>query len=128
LKLLIDTHLLIWAAADSERLSELARAFIADPENENMFSVASIWEVAIKTGLGRNDFRVDPEELRAELLANDYFELPILSTHAIFTSTLPQFHKDPFDRILISQAIVEGMTLLTADPIVAQYLGPIRRV
>ena len=128
MKLLLDTHLLLWAAEDSKRLSKVARALIADPDNEKVFSAASLWEIAIKSGLGRSDFQVDAADLRRGLLDNDYRELPVLSSHAIFTTSMPPFHKDPFDRILVAQATLEGLTLLTADPIVAQYGGSVRKV
>jgi PIN domain nuclease of toxin-antitoxin system len=93
-----------------------------------MFSAASLWEVAIKRGLGRSDFRVDPRLLRRGLLDNGYSELPITSEHAVAVDGLPPIHKDPFDRMLVAQAMVEGVALLTADPLVAQYPGPVRRV
>jgi PIN domain nuclease of toxin-antitoxin system len=93
-----------------------------------MFSAASFWEIAIKLGLGREDFQVDPGLLRRGLLDNGYNELLIGSDHAIAVNSLPRLHKDPFDRILVAQAIVEGILLLTADPLIAQYPGPIRRV
>jgi PIN domain nuclease of toxin-antitoxin system len=99
-----------------------------DAGNELTFSAASLWEIAIKRSLGRRDFQVDPRLLRRGLLDNDYTELPVGSDHALAIDGLPSLHKDPFDRILIAQAMVEGITLLTADPLVAQYSGPIRRV
>jgi PIN domain nuclease of toxin-antitoxin system len=128
LKLLLDTQLLLWAAGRPERLSSRARALLDDPRNELMFSSASLWEVAIKRGLGRPDFRVDPRLLRRGLLDNGYGELPITSDHAVAVDGLPAIHKDPFDRILVAQSIVEGIALVTADPLVAQYAGPIRKV
>lgn len=128
MKLLLDTHLLLWAAAQPERLSAATRSLIDDPQNEPMFSSASLWEVAIKRGLGRPDFQVDPRLLRRGLLDNGYGELPITSDHAVAVDGLPPIHKDPFDRILVAQAIVEGITLLTADPLVARYPGPVRSV
>lgn len=126
MKLLLDTHLLIWAADSIERVPTGARALMADPENELLFSVASIWEVAIKRGLDRPDFQVDARMLRRGLIDNGYCELPILSEHAVAIDTLPPIHKDPFDRLLIAQAMVEGITLLTNDATVAQYQGPVR--
>lgn len=126
MKLLLDTHLLLWAAGTPERLSAVARLLIDDPENELWFSAASIWEIAIKRGLGREDFRVDPRVLRRALLDNGYVELPITSEHAVGVDVLPALHKDPFDRILIAQASTEGIPLLTADPVVARYVGPVR--
>lgn len=126
MKLLLDTHLLIWAAESIERLPKGARALMANPENELLFSVASIWEVAIKRGLNRPDFQVDARMLRRGLIDNGYCELPILSEHAVAIDTLPPIHKDPFDRLLIAQAMVEGITLLTDDATVAQYQGLVR--
>lgn len=123
MKLLLDTHLLIWAADGIERLPPNARALMADAGNELIFSVASIWEIAIKCGLKRPDFQVDARLLRRGLIDNGYCELPILSEHIVAINTLPPIHKDPFDRLLISQAMVEGITLLTNDAIVAKYEG-----
>ncbi len=128
MKLLLDTQLLLWAAEAPTRLSAAARKLINDAGNDLMFSAASFWEIAIKRGLGRNDLRMDPRLLRRGLLDNDYTELQVGSDHAIAIESLPLLHRDPFDRILIAQAMVEGITLLTADPLVAQYPGPIRRV
>jgi PIN domain nuclease of toxin-antitoxin system len=128
MKLLLDTHLLLWAAQGVDHLSLDARALMSESENELIFSVASIWEIVIKCGLGREDFRVDPYLLRRSLLDNDYRELPILSAHAVAVGALPPIHKDPFDRMLVAQAIVEGITLLTSDEQVSQYSGPVRRI
>jgi PIN domain nuclease of toxin-antitoxin system len=125
-KLLLDTHLLIWAADGIERVPTGARALMADPGNELLFSVASIWEVAIKCGLNRSDFQVDARMLRRGLIDNGYCELPILSEHAVAIDALPPIHKDPFDRLLVAQARVEGITLLTDDATLAQYQGSIR--
>jgi PIN domain nuclease of toxin-antitoxin system len=128
MKLLLDTHLLLWAAGHPNRLSATARSLIENPENELLFSVASIWEVVIKRGLGRNDFQVDPRLLRRGLLDNGYGELPILSDHVVAIDSLPGIHKDPFDRVLVAQASIEGITLLTTDSLLTQYPGPIRAV
>ncbi|ALJ16574.1 type II toxin-antitoxin system VapC family toxin [Sphingopyxis macrogoltabida] len=128
MKLLLDTHVLIWAAGLPDRLPVDGRNLIADPENELFFSAASLWEVAIKSALGRDDFTVDARLLRRGLLDNGYGEMPILSEHAVAIDGLPAIHKDPFDRLLIAQSMVEGITLLTADELVAQYPGPIRKV
>jgi PIN domain nuclease of toxin-antitoxin system len=127
-KLLLDTHVLLWAAGEPGRLSRAARRLMNDSRNELIFSAANLWEIAIKRGLGRNDFQVDPRLLRRGLLDNGYSELPIGGDHAVALDGLPPLHKDPFDRILIAQATVEGITLLTVDPLVAQYPGPVRRV
>jgi len=128
MKLLLDTHLLLWAAGEPQRLSKQARTLINNPDNELLFSAASLWEVAIKRGLGREDFKVDARLLRRGLLDNGYSELPIISDHVVATESLPLIHKDPFDRILVAQATVEGVTLLTIDSLVSQYPGPIRTV
>ncbi len=128
MKLLLDTHLLLWAAGEPRRLSKAARTLMEDPENELLFSAASLWEVAIKHSLGRKDFTADARLLRRGLLDNAYLELPIFCQHVVATDSLPFIHNDPFDRILVAQATVEGITLLTVDPAIARYPGPIRVV
>ena len=128
MKLLLDTQLLLWAAGQPERLSVAARKLLDDPHNELLFSAASLWEITIKKGLGREDFRVEPRLLRRGLLDNGYVELPITSRHAVNVEGLPPLHKDPFDRLLLAQALSEGITLVTADPQLAQYPGPVRQV
>jgi PIN domain nuclease of toxin-antitoxin system len=127
-KLLLDTHLLLWAAHDPKRLTKAARALIENSESELVFSAASLWEITIKHSLGRQDFRVDARRLRRGLLDNGYAELPITSEHTINTDQLAHTHKDPFDRILLAQAMVEGMTLVTNDRKLATYPGPVRKV
>jgi PIN domain nuclease of toxin-antitoxin system len=127
-KLLLDSHLLIWTAAGSGRLSKRALALLNDEENELFFSSASLWEITIKAAAGRQDFQVDPRLLLRNLLDNGYIELPVTSRHGIAVLGLPSLHKDPFDRLLIAQAIVEGITLLTVDTTIANYPGPIRKV
>ena len=101
---------------------------LEDPRNEPVFSVASLWEIAIKRGLGRSDFQVDARLLRRGLLENGYSELEIKGDHAVAIDGLPAIHKDPFDRILVAQSMAEGILLLTADPLVAQYPGPVRKI
>ena len=128
MKLLLDTHLLLWAAGEPERLSKQARSLIDNADNELLFSAASLWEVAIKRGLGREDFKVDARLLRRGLLDNGYGELPMVSDHVVATEGLPPIHKDPFDRVLVAQALVEGITLLTTDAVVASYPAPVRAV
>jgi PIN domain nuclease of toxin-antitoxin system len=125
-KLLLDTHLLIWAADDIKRVPPDARVLMADTENELLFSVVSIWEVAIKCGLNRPDFQVDARKLRRGLIDNGYIELPLLGEHAVAIDGLPPIHKDPFDRMLIAQAMVEGITLITNDESMAMYPGVVR--
>ena len=128
MKLLLDTQLLLWAAGQPRRLPAAARRLLDDPLNQPVFSAASLWEVAIKSGLGRADFRADARLLRRGLLDNGYDELAITGEHAVAIGNLPPIHKDPFDRMLIAQSAIEGILLLTADPIVAQYPGPVRKV
>ena len=128
MKLLLDTHILLWAAGQPDRLPKDARDMLAAPENEPFFSAASLWEVLIKRGLGRDDFKADARVLRRGLLDNGYSELPIGSEHVVAIDSLPPINKDPFDRILVAQASVECITLLTADETVARYPGPVRLV
>lgn len=128
MKLLLDTHLLLWAAGEPKRLSRQARGLIDNPGNELFFSPASLWEVVIKRGLRRPDFKVDARVLRRGLLDNGYGELPIVSDHVVAIDSLPPIHKDPFDRVLVAQATVEGITLLTTDSLLSQYPGPIKAV
>lgn len=126
MNLLLDSHLLLWAAIDSDRLTPAARALIAEEGHRLWFSAASIWEIGIKASLGREDFVVDPHVLRRGLVENGYDELPISAPHALAVTQLPPIHRDPFDRMLVAQATYEGFVLLTADETVAQYPGPIR--
>jgi PIN domain nuclease of toxin-antitoxin system len=127
-KLLLDTHVLLLAAGAPERLASDVRALLDDPDNQPIFSAASLWEIAIKRALGRDDFAVDARALRHGLLDNGYLELPVSGEHAVAVDALPAIHKDPFDRILVAQAIVESVTLLTSDAIVARYPGPVRKI
>ena len=128
MKLLLDTHLLLWAANEPKRLPKAARVLIEDLENDLLFSAASLWEITIKCSLGREDFRANARLLRRGLLDNGYTELPITSEHAVNVDHLPSTHKDPFDRILVAQATVEGITLLTNDQKLVNFPGPIRKV
>ena len=121
MKLLLDTHILLWAAGDSRRLSTTAKDLIEDDGNSLNFSVASIWEVVVKDMLGKADFRADPAKLRENLLANGYAEVSIASAHALAIRQLPPIHRDPFDRMLVAQTIVEEATLVTADSTVSRY-------
>ena len=128
MRLLLDTHVLLWAADDSEELSAKAKALIDDPENILVFSVVSFWEIAIKRRAKDPSFRTDPHVLRRELIERNYEELNITGAHALGVDGLPGIHKDPFDRMLASQAIAEGITLVTADSILAKYPCPVRLV
>ena len=128
MKLLLDTHILLWAAGQPERLPQEIRELLEDPETDVVFSVASLWEIVIKSNLGREDFHVDARLLRRGLLENGHSELQIKGEHAVAIGGLPPIHKDPFDRILVAQAMVEGIMLLTADPLVARYPCPVRKL
>lgn len=127
MNLLLDTHILLWAAARDDLFSAATRALLTDPANTLWFSVASIWEVAIKRALDRADFRTDPGVLRAGLLSAGYRELAVEGRHVVAVTALPPLHADPFDRVLLAQAMVEGMPLLTADARVLAYGGPVLR-
>jgi PIN domain nuclease of toxin-antitoxin system len=128
MRLLPDTHILIWGAVEPERLSRAASSLIESPDNELMFSAVSLWEIAIKTGRGRAELRVDAGILRRSLFENGYGELALTGAHAAVLASPPPIHKDPFDRMLVAQATIDGLTLVTADPTVARYPGPIRLV
>ena len=128
MNLLLDTHLLLWAASEPKRLSAKARTLLLDPANHLVFSSASLWEISIKNGFERPDFNVDPRRLWRMLLVNGYRELPVTSEHTVALIDLPSLHEDPFDRILIAQARVEGLLLLTVDKTVAKYGDAVRRV
>lgn len=121
MKLLLDTHILLWIAGQPEKLTESTRSLLTTPENSLFFSAASIWEIVIKLGIGREDFKVDPYRLRKMLVVHGYTELPITAEHALKVVSLPLLHKDPFDRLLLAQARTEGMMLLTVDVAVGQY-------
>ena len=128
MRVLLDTHLLLRAAIQPDRLSDAARAIFDRLDNELTFSVVSVWEVAIKRSLGRSDFQVDASLLRRGLLENGYQELTITGEHAIAVGLLPPIHRDPFDRLLIAQSMVEAIPLITTDPVVARYPGPVRAI
>ncbi|MDE2804228.1 MAG: type II toxin-antitoxin system VapC family toxin [Gemmatimonadota bacterium] len=125
---LLDTRLLLWAAGLPDRLPPELREFLNDPASEPAYSAASLWEIAIKSGVGRADFVVDPLLLRRGLLENGYSELPVTGAHAVAVDLLPAVHRDPFDRMLVAQAQVEGVTLWTMDELVGRYPGPIQLI
>ena len=126
MRLLIDTHLLVWAMGEPERLPAGCAAMLEDPSNSLGFSVASLWELVIKQALGRPDFNLEPSLLRQALLSGGWQELPIEASHAMAVRQLTPLHRDPFDRLLLAQAQVEGMLLLTADSQLSRYPGPVR--
>lgn len=128
MRLLCDTHLLIWLAENDRRLTAEARGLLDQTGTERAFSVASLWEIAIKFSLERPDFPIAPQVMRQGLIASGFVELAIDAQHAFAVVDLPRLHRDPFDRLLIAQARVEGLTLLTADAAVAAYGGEIRLI
>ena len=127
MRLLLDTHVLLWAARDPSGLSdEVAEEIIA--ADEVLFSVVSLWEIVIKRGLDRPDFRVDPQRLRAGLLQGGYRELPVAARHAFAVADLPRLHRDPFDRLLLAQTLAENAVLMTADEAMTGYPVALRRL
>lgn len=123
MKLLLDTLILLWAAAGT--LPPKALSYITDEANELYFSSASIWEIIMKERFSRDDFFVNPHSLHHGLITNGYQELRIAAKHALAVHSLPEIHNDPFDRILIAQAVTEGLHLITADAKVSAYAAPI---
>ena len=128
MRLLLDTHVLLWASLRPDRLSSDAKVFLDDEEHEIVFSAVNMWEIALKRRLERPDYVVEAPVIRRALVEAGYAELPVTSDHAMATSSLPLIHKDPFDRLLVAQATVEGLLLLTSDAVVCRYPGPIRGV
>ena len=125
---LLDTHFVIWIPVNDRHIGRRARALLMDPANEFVFSAANLWEIAIKRSQNRPGFAYDPRQIRRQMIANGYRELPIEGLHAVAVDSLPAIHRDPFDRLLIAQAIVEGITLLSKDATIARYPGPIQTV
>ena len=123
MRILADTHLLLWAAAEPERLSSYAQTVLDDAQNEILFSTASVWETSIKSSQRRPDFPVSPSSWRRNLLDVGYRELLITSEHVLAVASLPAIHRDPFDRLLAAQAQVEGLLLITSDATLARYPG-----
>ena len=123
--ILLDTHVLLWALYEPQRLKSYAKKTLEDPQREVWFSAASIWEVAIKQSLARPDFTASPFDVRNEALRIGFQELGITGLHAAQVTALPKLHNDPFDRLLVAQAQSTGLTLWTSDPWVTQYPGPI---
>ena len=128
MQLLLDTHLLVWAMGEPERLDPALVHLLEDPMNTPVFSVASLWELVIKRGLDRPDFRLEPRLLRQALLEAGWRELPVEAHHVLVVGQLPALHRDPFDRLLLAQAQADGLLLITADQQLAQYPGPVRRM
>lgn len=118
---MLDTHVLLWVANEPERLSKRAQALVEAEDTRLCFSVASLWEIAIKRGLGRGNLSADPRRLRQRSLETGFSEIVIDAEHAFAAGTLPPVHGDPFDRILVAQAMTEGATLMTADRVLRGY-------
>lgn len=128
MRLLLDTHLVLWAMAASRKLPRAVKSQLLDPDNEVYYSAASLWEIAIKHALRRKDFRIDPDALLGALRESGFLELPITSLHAVAVAQLPPVHKDPFDRILVAQSMAEPMMLLTNDAVLAEYWDGVKLV
>ena len=128
MQLLLDTHLLLWAVVEPERLDVALVGMLEDPLNTPVFSVVSLWELVIKRGLDRPDFQMEPSLLRQALLEAGWRELLVEAHHALAVGQLPPLHRDPFDRLLLAQAQADGLLLITADRQLAQYPGPVRRM
>jgi PIN domain nuclease of toxin-antitoxin system len=128
MRLLLDTHVLLWAVASSRRLSKEARGLIVDPENEVFYSAASLWEIAIKSALKQADFRIDVDVIAMALPESGFAELPVRAGHAVAVAKLPNVHHDPFDRMLLAQALTEPLVLITNDAVLTKYPAPVRLV
>jgi len=121
MRALLDTHILLWAIGGSRRLPRQARQAILDPANEILFSAASIWEIAIKSQVRRGDFAADPAEIATAAIDSGFDELPVRAQHGALTARLAMHHRDPFDRLLIAQAMTEPARLITVDARLRRY-------
>lgn len=128
MRLLLDTQIVIWVATGDPRLSAQGLALVCEPSAEILFSVASLWEIAIKSGLGRADFRHSAAALRHGALEAGWTELAVEGHHALAVADLPDIHGDPFDRLLLAQARVEGARLVTSDQMLGRYGHPVLRL
>ena len=128
MRLLLDTHVLLWALATPERLDNATRSVIEHPANDVLFSAASVWEIAIKSALKRTDFQIDPKEIATAALRSGFTELPVYSVAAAHAASLPAHHRDLFDRLLISQAITEPAVLYTSDAQLEVYSELVHRI
>lgn len=128
MRILLDTHLLLWAMAATRKLPRTVRTQLLDLDNEIYYSAASLWEIAIKSGLRRKDFRINIEALLTALRKSGFVELPITAVHAVGVASLPAIHKDPFDRLLVAQSVAEPMTLLTNDSTLGGYWDGVKVV
>jgi PIN domain nuclease of toxin-antitoxin system len=128
MRFLLDTHILLWALSAPKRLGKDARSAIEDASNDVLFSAASIWEIAIKASLKKRKFRITPGEIMAAAIESGFTELPVNAASAAYTAKLPAHHRDPFDRLLIAQAVTEPAVLYTADTQLEVYSEPVHRV
>jgi PIN domain nuclease of toxin-antitoxin system len=128
MRVLLDTHVLLWALITPKRLGKDARAALESPDNDILFSAASIWEIAIKSALKRSDFRIAPDIVAAAAIESGFTELPVKSAAAIQVAKLPDHHRDPFDRLLIAQAMTEPAMLYTVDTQLEVYSELVRRI
>ena len=128
MRILLDTHLLIWAVADPDRLDKKTTDDLEDAANEILFSAASIWEIAIKYRLSRPDFAHEPTKIAQAAQQTGFVELPVRAAAAAMVATLPPLHRDPFDRLLIAQALAEPALLYTADAPLTAYSDLVKRV
>jgi len=128
LNLLLDTHVALWAIADSPKLLQRARDLIQAPKTSVWVSAATVWEIAVKFALGRGDMPVSGQDAVRYFQESGYRFLPVDVEHALAVESLPAYHQDPFDRILVAQALVKPMRLMTHDPLVARYSDTIIEV
>lgn len=128
MRILLDTHVLLWAVGSTRRLQGGTLAALSEPANDVLFSAASIWEIAIKFGLGRPDFVISPDDILRAALEIGFVELPISAAVAAAVAKLPPIHRDPFDRLLVAQAIEEPAVLYTADARLLGYSDLVKRV
>ena len=126
--LLLDTQIVLWMAAEPHKLSAQACDLLDAPDAAIAFSVVNLWEIAIKRGLRRESLQFDPRRLRDRMLATGFTEIQVTADHALGVEHLPPIHGDPFDRLLVAQAMTEGLTLITSDRLLDGYPGDIRRV
>lgn len=128
MNLLLDTHVALWAIADSPKLPQTARELILSPRTNIWISAASVWEISIKHALGRGDMPVSGHDAMRYFRESGYRFLPIEPEHAVAVESLPAHHQDPFDRILVAQALTEPMRLMTHDPLVALYSDTVIKI
>ena len=127
-RFLVDTQLLLWNVYGSRKLPARVARLFRDGRHEFFYSPASLWEIAMKAARGRDDFKADVGAIRDALEGNGFHELPIAAQHAVAVASLPAVHADPFDRMLVAQAMVEPMALVTTDARLAAYPGAIEVV